>query len=165
MHYRHCPVPVLSCTGTVLYRYCPVPALSCTGTVLYRHCPVPVLSCTGNVLCRYCPVSALCPVPPLSSTGTVLYRYCPVHSVQVLSCTGNVLYRHCPVPDVQTGLDHGGEDRKVVDDVITRQIQAPQLSELNRKNKGQRFESATLVMIQRQRLALLTLWKWENITL
>ncbi len=74
--------------------------MSCIGTVLYRYCPVPVLSCTG----------------------TVLYRHCPV---PLLSCTGTVLYRHSHVPDVQTSLDHGGEDRKVVDDVIAGQIQAP----------------------------------------
>ncbi len=122
--YRYCPVPVLSCTGTVLYRHCPVPALSRIGTVLYRYCPVSILSCTGTVLYRYCPV------PALSCNGTVLYRYCPVPA---LSCTGTVLYRHCPVPDVQASLDHGGEDRKVVDDVVSGQIQAPQLSELNRK--------------------------------
>ncbi len=152
--YRHCPVPVLSytgtgqcryicdpdlnglkltlfghclsCTGTVLYQNCPVPVLSCTGTVLYRYCPVTVLSCTGTVLYRHCPV------PSLSCTATVLYRHCPVSA---LSCTGTVLYRHCPVPDVQASLDHGGEDRKVVDDVVSGQIQAPQLTELNRKKQ------------------------------
>jgi hypothetical protein len=46
---------------------------------------------------------------------------------------------YCPVPDVQTSLDHGGEDRKVVDNVIAGQIQAPQLSELKQKKQSQHF--------------------------